>query len=105
MTRSDRQGWRAEAKRDRTKSSGTILNNACVDPEGASPRDGTSTLESSRPQAEGREVSAVRSTDLFCGATGIDKGNVVFPLSRSRSVQVVEPAQHLVNGTIPPYKL
>ena len=75
MTRAGRQGWRPEAKRDRTKLPGAILNNACVGPEGASPRDGTSNLESSRPQAAGREVSAVRSTDF---SAGIDKGAAVY---------------------------
>ncbi|POZ33019.1 hypothetical protein C3709_11470 [Lelliottia aquatilis] len=42
MTRAGRQGWRPEAKRDRD-------------------------VESSRPQAAGREVSAVRSTDFMEG--------------------------------------
>ncbi len=42
MTRSGRQGWRPEAKRDRTKLPGAILNSACAGPVGASPMDGTS---------------------------------------------------------------
>ncbi|QJT82239.1 hypothetical protein C0557_20225 [Kosakonia sp. MUSA4] len=53
-----------QANRDTTKLPGAILNSACAGPEGASPRDGTSNGELSRPQADDREVSAVRSTDF-----------------------------------------
>ncbi len=98
MTRAGRQGWRPEAKRDRTKLPGAILNSACAGPEGASPMDGTSNHESSRPQAAGRKVSAVRSTDFMAGR-GDCKGGRVAPFARSQVVTRLYSAEHKVNGT------
>ena len=42
--------------------------------------DGTSKVELSRPQAEVREVSAVRSTDFFAGPRGCKGGDGFLPL-------------------------
>ncbi|MNP34804.1 hypothetical protein D3C76_1281110 [compost metagenome] len=73
MTRSGRQGWRPEAKRDRD-------------------------VESSRPQAAGQEVSAVRSTDFMAGR-GDCKGGRAVPFARSQVTNSLYSAEHEVNGT------
>ncbi|AXO51868.1 hypothetical protein AXA52_19795 [Enterobacter hormaechei] len=57
-------------------------------------------VELSRPQADGREVSAVRSTD-FPRAAGIDKGAAAAPLSRSHAVKKLYSVDLKVNGTVP----
>jgi len=72
MTRAGRQGWRPEAKRD-------------------------SDVESSRPRADGREVSVVRSTDFMAGR-GDCKGGRVAPFARSQVVTRLYSAEHKVNG-------
>ncbi len=56
-------------------------------------------VELSRPQADGREVSAVRSTDFPRGRE-IDKGRGG-PLSRSHAVKKLYSVDLKVNGTVP----
>ncbi|PCP08569.1 hypothetical protein CP994_08485 [Enterobacter hormaechei] len=58
-------------------------------------------VELSRPQADGREVSAVRSTDFPRGPRGIVKGAAAAPLSRSHAVKKLYSVDLKVNGTVP----
>ena len=74
MTRAGRQGWRPEAKRDKD-------------------------VESSRPRATDREVSAVRSTDFLTGR-GDRQGGRAAPLSLSPLMKPLYSAEHKVKGTL-----
>ncbi|KJX19664.1 hypothetical protein SG64_07885 [Enterobacter hormaechei subsp. xiangfangensis] len=56
-------------------------------------------VELSRPQADGREVSAVRSTNFPRGRG--DWGAAAAPLSRSHAVKKLYSVDLKVNGTVP----
>ena len=69
MARSGRQGWRTEVCRDRTKSSGTILNNAARWPEGRAPGMGRVTrVKPTAGSGAGGERSAKHR--FFAGPRG-----------------------------------
>ncbi|CDQ13146.1 hypothetical protein KQQSB11_160041 [Klebsiella quasipneumoniae subsp. quasipneumoniae] len=80
---------------------GAILNSACAGPAGASPRDGTSSIELSRPQADDREVSVVRSTDFSAGPGDCKGGDGFLPLYPFTSEGLPFSAKRNVNGKFP----
>ena len=69
---------------------GAMLNDAAgIGPEGERPRDGPNKqdVESSRPQAQRREVSAPRSGDFLAGPPEIVKRAVAALLTRSPQME------------------
>jgi len=85
----------------RSKSANRSSDDKVWTPGKAARGESRHDVESSRPQADVREVSAVRSTDFPAGPRGIEKGERGgAPFSRSRSTTDYVSAKLVVNGTI-----